>query len=174
MKVIVLLGYMGSGKSVVGQLLSQLLGVSHIDLDYEIERQEKKSISQIFEEKGAIYFRKKEYEVLKELLLTEDLFVLSLGGGTPCYYPIMDQELRHPDIFTIYLDTSIPTLTHRLFEEKNHRPLISSVATKEELAEFIGKHLFERRPHYRKAKQTIRTDELTPEQIASQIQQLLF
>ena len=65
---IVLLGYMASGKSAVGKILAQRLKMQFFDLDEYIEESEKLTISQIFSDKGEIYFRKKESEYLKELL----------------------------------------------------------------------------------------------------------
>ena len=83
---IVLLGYMGSGKSAIGSFLSEKLQIPFYDLDSEIEKIEQISIAKLFQTKGEIYFRKTENEVLKKILALEENFVLSLGGGTPCYY----------------------------------------------------------------------------------------
>ena len=89
MKVI-LLGYMASGKSTIGRLLAEEKGLKFINLDEYLEEKEEKSISDIFKDKGEIYFRLKENEYLKELLEKKESFVLSLGGGTPCYSSNMD------------------------------------------------------------------------------------
>ena len=82
---IVLLGYMASGKSTIGKDLSKNLEVPFIDLDDYIENKFEKSITNIFKEEGEIFFRLQEHEAIKEILENEDRFVLSLGGGTPCY-----------------------------------------------------------------------------------------
>ncbi len=82
---IVLLGYMGCGKTKVGKKLSKKIGAKFFDLDAEIELYQSKPISQIFDEIGEIGFRKIERKVLIKLLNKNDFFVLSLGGGTPCY-----------------------------------------------------------------------------------------
>ncbi|MDD3723627.1 MAG: shikimate kinase, partial [Lutibacter sp.] len=82
---IVLLGYMASGKSAVGRILSEKLNIQFIDLDSFIEEKEQLSISEIFETKGEIYFRKIEGIYLQELLNSKESTVISLGGGTPCY-----------------------------------------------------------------------------------------
>ena len=80
---IVLLGYMGSGKTTVGTTLAKVLGIDFVDLDAYIEIEEGKSIAEIFNAKGEIYFRKKEREYLRQLLSGEGDFVLSTGGVPP-------------------------------------------------------------------------------------------
>ncbi len=87
---IVLIGYMGSGKSSVGKKLAEVLGISFMDLDDEIEKREHISIQKIFSKKGEIYFRKIEKEVLQTILIKRDSFVLATGGGTPCYADSMN------------------------------------------------------------------------------------
>lgn len=110
---IVLLGYMGSGKSFIGQKLAQKMNLKHYDLDEYIERKEQMSIAKIFSEKGEVYFRKIEHIYLKEIVNIDQNFVLSLGGGTPCYFNNMDMLLNN-DIKTIYLKTSVTVLVERL------------------------------------------------------------
>ena len=83
--ILVLMGYMGSGKSTIGKKLSEVLMYNFIDLDDYITKRESLSIQDIFETKGEIYFRKKETEYLMEVLWEESNIILSLGGGTPCY-----------------------------------------------------------------------------------------
>ena len=76
---IILLGYMGSGKSTIGHHLAKKLYLTFTDLDNHIEKKENKTISEIFNEKGEIYFRKKEHEYLKQFINENDSYVLSLG-----------------------------------------------------------------------------------------------
>ena len=173
MKKIFLLGYMGSGKSTIAQKLSQLTGMDQIDLDDYIEKMEQKSINSIFQEKGAIHFRKIERAYLTDLAESSTYQIISLGGGTPCYYNNMEHlnQLGH---ITIYLQASITSLTSRLYEEMNKRPLLSSISDKNELMEFIGKHLFERRQYYSKAQHQINTDNKTIDDISREIVALLF
>ncbi|WP_296386838.1 shikimate kinase, partial [Winogradskyella sp.] len=83
--IVVLMGYMGSGKSTIGRELATVLNYSFLDLDDYIVDKEKASVSNIFKTKGEIYFRKKETEYLKELTDSSQHLVLALGGGTPCY-----------------------------------------------------------------------------------------
>ena len=81
---IILLGYMGVGKSLIGQNLSSILNQKFIDLDKYIEIKHSKSINNIFIDSGDIYFRKIESESLNDCLLNNNI-ILSVGGGTPCY-----------------------------------------------------------------------------------------
>lgn len=81
---VVLLGYMGSGKSTVGIKLAKKLSLPLIDLDHFIEEKEQMSIGELFQNKGEIYFRKQEMSYLEFLLSSSEAMILSLGGGTPC------------------------------------------------------------------------------------------
>ena len=168
---IILLGYMASGKSTIGNYLSTDLSLPFIDLDTYIEKKENKSISKIFEEFGEIYFRKKENKYLKELLNSDINFVLSLGGGTPCYANNIDLIIDS-NAASIYLNTSLKIIIERLKKAKEKRPLVASIAD-ENLPEFIAKHLFERRPYYLKANYKILTDNKKIEEVISEIKSLL-
>ena len=152
---IVLLGYMGSGKTTIGKKLAKKLEINFIDLDDYIEEQEGSSINKIFSDKGEIYFRKLEHRSLQKLLDKNDSFVLSIGGGTPCY--ANNIELINKSSFSIYLKTSIKDLYKRLVKRRSKRPLIKDLK-KDDLYEFIAKHLFERAPYYEKAQLIISTD----------------
>ncbi len=168
---IVLVGYMGSGKTTIGKLLAKLLKINFLDLDDVIENGEGKPIPDIFKDKGEIFFRKKENEYLNQLLNTEDAFVLSTGGGTPCYGTNMTAILQATEN-VFYVRVSISELVRRLSSEKDSRPMISNF-TEEELPEFIGKHLFERSFYYNMAKNKISADGKIPEKIAQEIKSLL-
>lgn len=150
---VVLLGYMASGKSTLGKALAEQLKMSFIDLDEELVRVMQMSIPEIFAQKGEIFFRKKETEVLAEVLQRDANIVLSLGGGTPCYGNNIDLIHTHTQ-HTFYINLSIPNLVARIKGEKQQRPLVANIAD-EELPEFLGKHLFERAPFYNKAKHII-------------------
>lgn len=162
---------MASGKSVIGKLLAEQLGISCYDLDELIEKKEQKSISKIFETKGEIHFRKIEHQVFKELIETSESFVLSLGGGTPCYAG-NDQYLNGASVVSFYLQTPLIILCKRLENEKKTRPLIANKKG-EKLREFIAQHLFERSYFYQKATYTIHTETKKPEEIVSEIQKQL-
>ena len=168
---VVLLGYMASGKSTVGKELASKNNVAFIDLDQEIEKQENLSIAEIFSEKGEIYFRKKETEVLKRLLQEDKNMVLSLGGGTPCYGNNM-QLVNESNYTSFYIKLSIPVLVARLTNEKTTRPLVAQIGVAD-LPEFVGKHLFERNTFYQQAKHTITADSLTVAETVTQIEELV-
>lgn len=168
---IVLVGYMGSGKSTIGKILANRLNIKFLDLDDHIEAMEGMGIPQLFESKGELYFRKKEYEYLKQILKGTDNFILSTGGGTPCYGNNMEAILEAtPNVF--YLKVTIPGLIERLAPEKAHRPLIADIPDGE-LPDFIGKHLFERSFFYSKAEHAIPTDGKGVEVIVAEIETLL-
>ena len=168
---IVLVGYMASGKSTVGRLLARHLGVEFIDLDEYIEENQKKSIKAIFSEKGEIFFRRLEHQMLNEVLKKDTSIVLSTGGGTPCYGTNMASILNQSD-HSIYLNVSIPNLLERISKEKDNRPLVKNIPN-EELPEFIGKHLFERRPYYLQAKHVLDCNGSNPEAVVDMIKELL-
>jgi len=169
MKVI-LLGYMASGKSTLVKYLAKNLEIEAIDLDDYIVEKERDSIKNIFKNKGEIYFRNQENVYLKELIFNSKNFVLSLGGGTPCYANNMALLDDLPNSF--YLKANLKTLYERLRIQKEERPLISDLDD-EKLHEFIAKHLFERSPFYDLAKHKIIIDNKTTEVIGTEILQLL-
>ncbi|MEZ4859386.1 MAG: shikimate kinase [Flavobacteriaceae bacterium] len=171
---LVLIGYMGSGKSSIGKLLSSALNVPFLDLDIYIEEREGKSISALFETKGEIYFRKKEAFFLEEALKTHEKIILATGGGTPCYGTIMEDLLKLENVLIIYLQCSVATLTQRLWFQKKERPLIAHSNTKEDLHDFIRKHLFERSYFYNKAHNKILCDTFSEKEIVEKIVLQLF
>ncbi|WP_372753430.1 shikimate kinase [Mariniflexile sp.] len=168
------MGYMASGKSTIGRILAKQLNYKFLDLDDYIEENEKATVSNIFQAKGEVYFRKKETQYLNQLLESESNLVLSLGGGTPCYSNNMDLILNTVNAKSVYLKASIPTLIDRLKNEKSKRPLIAHIETDELLAEFIGKHLFERSQFYSQANVIISTDNFNEAQIIEEITNKLF
>jgi shikimate kinase len=169
--IVVLIGYMASGKSTLGNILADKLNYEFIDLDDYIEKEEKSTVSNIFKLKGEIYFRKMETHYLKELLSGSNNLVLSLGGGTPCYSQNMDVILNTKNVKSVYLKASIPTLMARLINEKSKRPLVAHIETDDLLKEFIGKHLFERSQFYSLAHVTVTTDNKLTKDI---IEELVF
>jgi len=166
---IVLLGYMGSGKSTIGKELANKIQYKFVDLDHYIEIKENKSVSEIFAEKGEIYFRKIETKYLKALFNHHHDIVIALGGGTPCYGGNMDWLLQQSRTFSIYLKSSLQSLTGRLFNEREQRPLIQHINDKEIMQEFIAKHLFERSVQYNRASLILSTDNKSVEQISHDI-----
>ncbi|MGY8943738.1 MAG: shikimate kinase [Flavobacteriales bacterium] len=169
---IVLLGYMASGKSTIGREISKKLDMKFIDLDDYISKREKSSISEIFKVKGEIYFRRIESLYLREILNSKDRFILSLGGGTPCYSNNMELILNS-EASSIYIKAGIKTLVSRLTAEKNKRPLVAELED-DKLVEFVAKHLFERRFFYEQASMTVNTEDKSTEEITTEIRILLY
>lgn len=167
--LVVLIGYMGSGKSTIGKELATVLNYSFLDLDDYISDKENSSIPELFKTKGEIYFRKKETHYLKEVISTHDNTIVALGGGTPCYGNNLNVLLEKENVITCYLKLSIPLLSKRLFKEREKRPLISHLKTEEDLLEFIGKHIFERVQYYNQADYTIVTDNKSKQKIIEEI-----
>ena len=164
---------MGSGKSAVGKKLSDILGYGFVDFDDYIQQKEGKTIKEIFNGRGELYFRKMESKYVQEVL-SNPKSVISLGGGTPCYGNNMTIIKSMENASTVFLKTSVPTLTERLFPEKNQRPLISKIESKDALVEFIAKHLFERTPYYSQSDITVNTDDKSIDEIAESIVSKLF
>lgn len=102
----------------------------------------------------------------------EKSFILSLGGGTPCYAGNMDVLLSFNDVRSVYLKTSIDTVVDRLTNEKSKRPLVARL-NKEEFAEFVAKHLFERSYFYNQAKYKIAVDDKSIDEIMESLQSIL-
>lgn len=170
---LILVGYMGSGKSSVGRKLSKILNYDFIDFDTYIEEQVGMNVIDIFKSRGEVFFRKKENVYLKDVVDKSNT-VVALGGGTPCYGNNLDIIKNGTRSKLIYLKTSLPNLSERLFAEKSKRPLISHLQTKDDLLEFVGKHLFERAPIYEQADITIKTDSLSVDQVVESILIQLF
>ena len=169
---IILLGYMGSGKSTIGKALANELNLTFIDLDHTIEKQIGMTISDFFEASGELKFRRLENEVLNSVLAENDQMILSTGGGTPCYGNNLQFMKSAPNSKVFYLKASIKTLTERLLSEKDTRPLIQLIDD-EDLPEFIGKHLFERSNFYLQADHMIDIDQKSVETIVKEIVELL-
>ena len=100
MERVFIVGYMGSGKTTVGRQLARSLSLQFIDLDAFIEGKYRKTISQLFEERGEDDFRKLERQALLEVAEFENV-VISTGGGTPCFFDNM--ALMNRSGTTVYL-----------------------------------------------------------------------
>ncbi|EMQ93979.1 Shikimate kinase I [Xanthomarina gelatinilytica] len=148
---IVLLGYMASGKSLIGRELAKVLKMDYLDLDDFIEINEGKSIEKIFMEKGEIFFRKIENSYLEALISSKNNLVLSLGGGTPCFTNNLELLKNNKEITTFFLNVPVSELAKRLMSDKENRPLVKYVSNETDMLEFVGKHLFERLPFYNQA-----------------------
>ena len=171
MKKIILLGYMGCGKSTIAKLLAENVSLPYLDLDEIIEKRENAAVKNIFSEKGEIYFRKLEHDIFSDLMKNQDDFILSLGGGTPCYAN-NHELLKGENVFSIYLNASIPTLYNRLINEKENRPLIAD-KSEGELKEYIAKNLFDRSYYYNQAQFKVVIDGNSAKEITNEIELLL-
>ena len=157
---------MGSGKSIISNELSSKLCFKNIDLDNEISSEIGLSILEIFQKKGELFFRKKEKEILERVLDSQKDVVLSLGGGTPCYYNNID--LINERSVSVYLVANVNTLVKNLLYEREKRPLIAGIK-EEELPNFVGQHLMERNHYYSKAKVTVMVNDWDLDRIVSDI-----
>lgn len=167
---ITLTGYMGSGKSVLGKALASHLALPFIDLDQAIEAKSGYTISETIFNKGELYFRQQEREMLLQQLQKPE-FVLATGGGTPCYYDNIDLINQHS--VSIYLKMRIADLVHYLEPNRTERPLIAHLKG-EQLKEFVAKHLFERSPFYEKSTFSLKADNLQVKTRVEAIKSLLL
>lgn len=162
-----LIGFMGSGKSHWGRLVSARMKLPFYDLDDVIVQRAGKSIAAIFAELGEEQFRSLEKELLEELTESNPDLVLSCGGGTPCFFGNIDYMKDHGKV--IWLNTSLDTLVARLVKEKNHRPLIRDIPDAE-LKAVINKKLHDRKLYYEQAHLSLPEETLSLEQIQSAIE----
>ena len=158
LKKIFLIGFMGSGKTHWGKLLSAKLQLPFFDLDTVITHTENKSISDIFTEKGEEYFRYKEKEVLEELVNDHEKFILSCGGGTPCFFNNISFMKKNGKV--IWLNTAIDILKERLLKERMSRPLIRAIEDTE-LKAYIIRKLGERKMYYEQADVMVDEEKIT-------------
>jgi shikimate kinase len=171
MKKIILLGYMGCGKSTIAEKLSGLLHLPFVDLDKSIEAKARMTINQIFETFGEVYFRKLEHDVFVELLATSKNQIIGLGGGTPCYAN-NHELLKGEGITSIYLKASVETLFNRLSHNKSKRPIVAN-KSEAELQEFIAKHLFDRSYYYNQAEYKVAVDGKSIDETVTDIMSIL-
>ena len=163
---IVLLGYMGCGKTTIGKIISKITGKRFIDLDSYIESTTNQTISNIFSSKGEVYFRKIESDSLKLIMSKYDNIILSLGGGTPCY---SNNLALIKDSKSFFLKYSIEVLSKRLINIKSSRPILSNINNIDSMNDYIAKHLFERNYYYNQALNVIQCDLKNQEEIANEI-----
>ena len=163
---IVLLGYMGCGKTTVGIRLSKLINKKFIDLDQFIELTYNQKIQDIFLNQGEVYFRKIESKCLSTLMLKYNNAVISLGGGTICYSNNLEL-INNSNSF--YLKYSIANLSERLLKINSTRPILSTINDHDKMIDFVSKHLFERNYYYNQASKVIDCDLKDQDEIASEI-----
>ena len=159
-KSIVLIGMMGSGKSLVGKILSKKLNLDFIDIDNKIEERENRTIFDIFKKNGENYFRKIEEDLSIKYLKLENK-VISLGGGGYINSNIRKKCLKN--CISIWLNWKHETLINRIKNSKK-RPLAIKLNTIE-----IKKLIIERSKIYNSSNYKINCDKLKKEQIATKI-----
>ena len=162
---IVLIGFMGTGKSSAGKILAKRLGRSCVDIDQRIEESQKRKISDIFEKEGEPYFRSVEKEMVRQVCEAGNL-VITTGGGV-----VMDAEnieMLKKNGFLVGLLATPETISQRV-KDSGRRPLLKGP----DLMADIRRLLTVRQPFYAKADVTFHTDGKTASQVASDIAEAL-
>jgi len=158
---------MGSGKSSLGKKIAKKLNYRFIDSDIEIEQVYQQSIPEIFKQKGETFFRQLEADFIRSIPKDEP-FVLSTGGGTPCYHDNLAYLMQIGTVF--FLKLSPYELSQRLLQAKTQRPLIIG-KNEDELYMYIKEKLAERLPYYSHAHFTLKGKEQKVDFIVSKLTQ---
>ncbi len=148
---IFLIGFMGSGKTSIGEKIAKKLNLQFIDIDDVIEKEQGLQISDIFAKKGEDYFRSLEKNALNRIIEKENV-VIATGGGTPCFFDNM--ELMNKNGITVYLKLPAVDLFNRLENSQTDRPLLKGL-NKEKLLAKIVELLNKREKFYMQAQHTI-------------------
>ena len=154
MKPIILIGFMGVGKTSLGKKLAKKMGYDFLDTDKLIEQKTGLTIPEIFEQNGEAYFRKLERNCVEEIKVIQNT-VISVGGGLPCFGDTMD-SLKSFGI-TIYLKLEAKEIARRLAESKIERPLLNGHSG-DDIERYIEEKLKDREPFYSQAQYTLRPD----------------
>ncbi|MDH3004846.1 MAG: shikimate kinase [Candidatus Shikimatogenerans sp. JK-2022] len=162
---------MGCGKTNIGKILSLLTNLNFFDLDNIINNLFKIDIKILLNKYGEYKFRILEKKILNFFLKKEKnkSFILSVGGGTPCF--LNNIYIMNNIAQTIYLKTDIFTLYNRLIIDNKNRPLLKKYIFKKKLFFFIKKHIKKRENFYKKSKYIIKTKNMSFKQIALYIKE---
>jgi shikimate kinase len=150
---IYLIGFMGAGKTHLGRLISEKLGIPFFDLDEQVVLHARKSIVEIFATDGEEQFRTFEKDVLHIITEGYDQFVMACGGGSPCYFNNIEY-MQQSGGTTVWINTPLEVIFNRLLKEKEKRPLIKELSD-DQLKSFINKKFAGRRIYYEQADVTI-------------------
>ncbi|HRY99617.1 MAG TPA: shikimate kinase [Bacteroidales bacterium] len=156
---------MGSGKSTIGPMLADRLGVPFLETDQVVEMTLGLSIPEIFEKHGEQMFRDAESMALRTTVMLPE-GVIALGGGTPCSEDA--QAFLSQDCLTIYLQAPAVVLAKRLKGRTWDRPLFSGLK-EEQHAAYITSLLEQREPWYLRAGLVVHTQALSPDQVVDVI-----
>jgi len=164
MKNIVLVGFMGTGKTVTAKLLAKRLKLSYISIDDLIEKKEKRLISEIFEKDGEEYFRNIESETIKEISQRKNI-VIDAGGGAVIKEENISNLKKNGII--ICLKASPDVILART-KTQSHRPLLKVADLEKKVMELLAC----RAVYYAKADFTIDTSGLAPDEVAKKIEEI--
>lgn len=162
---------MGVGKTTIGTKLAEALGYNFVDLDKIIEEKEQMKIAEIFSLKGEEYFRNLEKDTFFEMVEHEQSFVMATGGGTPCYFNLIDEMNLLGK--TVYLKASVQTLVQRNESNSEKRPLLSGTKATD-LENKIEDMLQYRASCYEKSHHTVEINHFSPEKSLSEILKLFI
>lgn len=169
-KSIILMGYMGAGKTTLGKVLAKKLERNFCDLDWYIEETTGKTIPEIFAESGEDGFRQIEQAKLHEVAQLPDM-VIAVGGGTPCFFDNVD--FMNENAITVYLHASVETLIDHIHISNTNRPLIAGKSD-DELRDYINESLRKREPFYLKATHILNLQTITLQsQIDDYVEQII-
>lgn len=167
---IFIVGYMFSGKTTLGRMLAERTGMRFIDLDLRIEHHYRCSIPTLFSKYGEDTFRLLEMQMLRRLISDEDNFILSTGGGTPCFYDNMSQMTAAG--ITVYLSMSVEAVCQRAEKSRKVRPLLAKFDANQRRA-FIENQLQQRTPYYSQSQHRIAADHKSQDSLVEQLLQIL-
>ncbi len=162
-----LIGYMGSGKSTIGNRLSEIMRIPFIDLDSVIEQNIGIKIHNMFREKGEHCFREQEHAILTSLNLDKKSIVAA-GGGTPCFFD--NHNFMKKMGSTVYLKVTPSELCKRL-KLDNKRPLLFN--NKLNLKDFIDQQLLEREIYYQMSDYVIESDDISINQVYELVNKII-
>ncbi len=158
---LIMIGFMGVGKTMIGRKLANRLGYHFLDMDEQIEKEQKCSISEIFENQGEDYFRRLEVKLLLKLSSIQNT-VIATGGGAVATEGNFDLMKKYGTV--IYLKISVEDIMERL-KNSHHRPLLQTENPQKKIHALFEKRI----PLYEQADHIIETKNLPPQRITSLI-----